>query len=112
MESYSNWSSIVTSHVHTILQFKREVTDIQTLRSLTIPSDSHVSIHNTFENEKRNQILQNTNKNFFSSNKQTVENGLQDLLSSEEFDERDVPCRTCKNTGKIDLIKIIPLIRM
>nr|XP_022291044.1 ubiquitin carboxyl-terminal hydrolase 25-like isoform X2 [Crassostrea virginica] len=54
----------------------REVTDVQTLRSLTIPSDSH-----------------------------TVENGLQELLSSEEFDERDVPCRTCKNTGYSKTVK-------
>ena len=62
--------------------------------------------------KKNNLILQTTNKNLFSSNKQTVENGLQELLSSEEFDERDVPCRTCKTTGYIDLIKIILLIRM
>ncbi|XP_061169352.1 uncharacterized protein LOC133178643 [Saccostrea echinata] len=48
----------------------KEVTDIQIMRSLTLPSESY-----------------------------NVEEGLKTLLYEEEFDEADVPCRECGTDG-------------
>lgn len=47
-----------------------EITDIQILRSVTIPSESLC-----------------------------IEDGFDELLSEEYFDEEDVPCRQCNERG-------------